>query len=93
MQTPVFRSQIELEKYMDISVMSGEGLFNHNPSLLVLQQYYKWLISRSNNMKKLICEFNKRTLVLKDKEYQIEPEIAKWLIHNTDVKVAYKFGE
>ena len=71
MQTPVFRSQIELEKYMDISVTSGEGLFNHNPSLLVLQQYYKWLISRSNNMKKLICEFNKRTLVLKDKEYQI----------------------
>lgn len=89
MHTPVFRSQIELEKYIDISVTSGEGLFNQNPSLFVLQQYYTWLISRSNNMKKLICEFNKRTLVLIDKEYEIEPEVAKWLIHKTDIKVVY----
>ncbi len=41
-------------------------------------------------MNKLICEFGKRTLVLGDKKYEIEPELAKWIIHNTDIKVVYK---
>lgn len=41
-------------------------------------------------MNKLICEFGKRTLVLGDKEYEIAPEVAKYIIHNTDIRVVYK---
>ena len=44
-------------------------------------------------MNRLICEFGKRTLVLGDKKYEIEPELAKWLIHNTDIKVVYKMEQ
>lgn len=93
MKLPIFTTDEEVETYMDISNSSGEGLYNKNPSMYVLQQYYEWLINKAGRVKELLCEFNKRTLVLIDKEYQIEPEIAKWLIHNTDVKVAYRFGE
>ncbi len=42
-------------------------------------------------MNRLICEFGKRTLVLGDKEYEIEHEVAKWIVQNTDIKVTYKF--
>lgn len=41
-------------------------------------------------MNRLIVSFNKRTLVIEGKEYVIEPEIAKWIIHNTDIQVNYK---
>ena len=94
MQTPTFRSENEVMKYTEISVMNGEGLFNHNPSLFTLTEYFEWLINRSEKMKsKLIVEFNKRTLVLDDKEYEIEPAVAKWIIHNTDIRVNYKGKE
>lgn len=54
-------------------------------------------------MNKLICEFGKRsrsanapatrTLVLGNKKYEIDHEVAKYIIHNTDIRVVYKGKE
>ena len=43
-------------------------------------------------MCRLICEFGKRTLILNEKKYEIDHELAKYLVHNVkDLKVVYKF--
>jgi hypothetical protein len=93
MNAPTFRSEQEIQTYMEISVMNGEGLFNHNPSLQTLGKYYKSLIERKITMTRLICEFKKRILIINEKQYEIEPEVAKYLIHNIpELKVVYKMG-
>jgi len=44
-------------------------------------------------MTRLICEFGKRTLIINEKQYVIEHEVAKYLVHNVpDLKVIYKFN-
>lgn len=93
MKTPIFYSEKDITDYMEISVMNGEGLFNHNPSLAVLGNFYKQIMKGKLNMTRLICEFKKRTLIINEKQYEIEPEVAKYLIHNVpELKVVYKFG-
>ena len=91
MQTPTFQSEADVMNYMEISVMNGEGLFNHNPSLVVLGKFYEQTMKGKLDMTRLICEFGKRTLIINEKQYQIEHEVAKYLIHNVpELKVVYK---
>jgi len=44
-------------------------------------------------MARLICEFGKRTLIINEKQYEIQPEVARYLIHEVEnLKVIYKLG-
>lgn len=42
-------------------------------------------------MTKLICTLGKRVLILNGIEYEIPHEVAKWIVHNTNIKVSYSF--